>query len=159
MPLSQEIIDIEQKMEISRKSYFEETTNLLKWTTAFAVVAILWIGNNVNSELSLSKPVQYWTAFFSLLFFLISIVSAIYIFYYVTKFWNDSWMLHYRHRRSLMSQPIHTSDDFRQMGEIVTELSSSKIEKLAFDFLKVTFFHIASLIIGFALFLGYITIK
>jgi hypothetical protein len=157
--LSEEITEIEQKMESSARFYFDTTINFVKWTTAFAVVSILWFGNNFKSLSSQLNPLQYIVAYLSLISFLIAIVTAVAILYGMTRYWNDSWRKNLRHRRSLISQPDSTPQGHQEMREIATELSDDQVLRLASGFEFATYLHMTFLICGLTLFLAFLTIK
>lgn len=153
--LAPEIIEIEKKLEDSRKSYFEDTINFVKWTTTFAIAVTLWFGANLHLTDSMSS-IKIGAAFFSLLSLLISIVFAMTIFYSVTKYWNETWKMHNKHRSSLMAQPAQTKEEVKKVGEISTQLSDDKeVENLASAFIKTTYWHMVFLILGISLFFGY----
>ena len=153
--LPPEIIEIEKKLEDSRKSYFEDTINFVKWTTTFAIAAALWFGANLHLNDSMNL-IKVGAAFCSLLSLLISIVCAMIIFYSVTKYWNETWKMHNRHRSSLMAQSTQTKEEVKTVGEIATKLSDDdEVEKIASKFITTTYWHMVCLIIGISLFFGY----
>ena len=84
---------IEKQMDTVSQSYFKTATNLIKWNTALAVAAILWFGNFIiNTPKSLDMILQI-TAYGSLWALVIAVAISIGLFYSVSRYFNNYWVL------------------------------------------------------------------
>ena len=97
-----DLIDhIENKIEKSSTSYFDTTVNLIKWNTAVAVGAILWFGNFiVNTSKPLNCILQL-TAYSSLFSLGLAIAISIGIFFAMSRYFNEYWVICAKWRESL----------------------------------------------------------
>jgi hypothetical protein len=122
--ISQELMDhIEGEIEKSSKAYFDTTLNFIKWNTAIAVAVILWFGNYVINTTKNLSPIQWVFVIISLIFLTGTIVYSIKIFYSVSKYFNQYWILCSRWRESVLSvwNPPSANQP-RPQNNVVTDL-------------------------------------
>jgi len=116
---------IEQQIDDSSKSYFETTLNFIKWNTAISIGAVLWLGNYVITTKTSFDLLSKILVFFSLFFFLASLLISVGIFYEVSKFFNKCWILNSRWRKSYLAStsscPIEAEQT--EVNEVISDLS------------------------------------
>jgi hypothetical protein len=94
---------VEQEINQTSKAYFDSTLDFIKWNTALAVAAILWIGNYLINAPTNFNHFQLSLAVFTLLLFIGCIAWSIAIFYYVSRYFNKHLILLSEWRESLVS--------------------------------------------------------
>jgi len=132
---------IEQQIDDSSKSYLETTLNFIKWNTAISIGAVLWLGSYVITATTSFDLLSKILVFFALLFFLVSLLISVGIFYEVSKFFNKCWILNSRWRKIYLasSSSCPTEAEQREGNEVISDLSKHQqnLPKRAkfFDFL------------------------
>ncbi len=136
---NQELIDyIEMQMENSCKSYFDTILNFIKWNTALAIAAILWFGNYIINVTTILNQFQWTAAISCLLLFFFTIVYSIAIFYMVSEYHNQLWILRSQWLESVKeSRPPQTEESQKRQNAVIGKLreyyqNSPKIAK-SFD--------------------------
>lgn len=84
-----EIFDTPEIKEAHEK-FVELSNNLLargidfvKWTTTISIAVIIWIATSINSQ---SRPINPFLSL-SIVFFIVAIIIALFIVYYVLTYW------------------------------------------------------------------------
>jgi hypothetical protein len=117
---------IEQRMEDSSKSYFKTTLNFIKWNTAISIGAVLWLGNYVvTTTIKLDQNLKFIECI-SLGFFLASVFISVVIFYGISKYFKECWILNTRWRNSYLVSSSSCATDAEQIE--VNEVISSFAE-------------------------------
>jgi len=152
MPDNRELIEyIEDQMQKSSQSYFETTTNLIKWNTALAVAAILWFGNFIVNTTKPWNFVLTITAIFSLFCLVIAIGISIAIFFLVSRYFNQYWILCSQWRESVVA-------GYRPELGVIDRLTAhyQELPKTAKKFDRYMYLQIFLLAAGLGFFCGFI---
>jgi hypothetical protein len=152
MPDNRELIEyLEDQMQKSSQSYFETTTNLIKWNTALAVAAILWFGNFIVNTTKPWNFVLTITAILSLFCLVIAIGISIAIFFLVSRYFNQYWVLCSQWRESIVGE-------YRPELGVITRLTEyyQNLPKTAKSFDYYMLLQIFLLAAGLGFFCGFI---
>jgi len=80
-----ELQEAYQKFVDNSNQFLNWGTDFVKWTTTISIAAILWIASTLNGQ---NHPFTHYVSL-SLASFVISIVIAIFIVYYVLTYWAE----------------------------------------------------------------------
>jgi hypothetical protein len=152
MPNDRGLVDhIEQQMDKSAQSYFETTTNLIKWNTALAVAAILWFGNFIVNTTKPLGGILTITATISLLCLVVSIGISIAIFFLVSRYFNQYWILCSQWRESVVG-------NYAPQDCVIDRLTVhyKELPKTAKTFDRFMYLQIFLLAAGLGFFIGFI---
>jgi len=153
MPLShEELVEyIEKQMETNSHSYFETVMDFLKWNTALAVGAILWFGNFIiNTSKPLNTTLQV-TAYSSLWALVLAIGVSIALFFLVSRYFNEYWVLCSEWRESVVG-------NYDSYTHVINRLIAyyKNLPKTAKMFDRYLFLQMILLCAGMGFFVGFI---
>lgn len=87
-----------KRRDISADSFLKSMIDYLKWTTTFALAALLWISSNLTSLISDDSefyPINFYAALGSIGLIFIGISISVYLAYNIVRYWNAEWKLNY----------------------------------------------------------------
>jgi len=80
---SSEIIKAHEKFVELSNNLLARGIDFVKWTTTISIAVIIWIATSINSQ---GRPIS-WFLSLSIVFFIIAVIMALFIVYYVVTYW------------------------------------------------------------------------